>query len=264
MRTISFIRPIFALACAALFASACGGSDENDGTSAGDKDACFKHSDCPGGDPFCVGGRCVECQSPADCTNQGETCDSVSGKCKPTCTDSTTCAQGDANLCNTTRGVCVRCIQDTDCGGGDPYCNPTRDRCVECRSKTDCGAGEPICLPGRGKCVECVGNGDCDSSSPFCDVEDNDCVQCLSKADCPNGVCNKGKCESPCVDNTSCKGDLSVCDTPSGQCVECLVKADCTEADKPHCETKTRKCVECVAPTDCPADKTCNADNKCK
>lgn len=261
---------MFVAVTGGLSVAACGGSDEAGLTNPNNpfgNDSCTSNAGCTGGDPYCIGGRCVQCASNADCTDANQICDTTSGDCKLTCSDNSACAQGGDPLCNTTRGVCVRCIADTDCpGGGERFCNAQVDRCVECRSNADCTGGQRICQAGRGKCIECVANSDCGGGEPLCNVSDNECVECLTNADCGSGgTCNgDNKCVAPCTSNAQCGGDTPACNVASGRCVECMESADCTSGGSPHCNPASNQCVECLTKDHCDPGKDCRQNEfKC-
>ncbi len=249
------------------FAAGCGGSDES-GLSSGTggqfgNNSCTSNAQCTGGDPYCVGGRCVECTGAGDCTDPGQVCDSVTNECKTTCTDPTQCTSGGAPLCSA-RGVCVRCSTNADCPQDDPICNPALDECVECSTASDCPAGEPFCIAGRGKCAECLNNGHCGAAKPFCDG-DGSCEECLKEGDCGAGArCVDKECVTKCTGDAQCTGDRRFCNTATGVCMECRDNTHCTSGGSPYCETGSGQCVECLTNDNCDPDKVCRPnDFKC-
>jgi Cys-rich repeat protein len=69
--------------------------------------------------------------------------------------------------------VCVECLSDMNCDGGEPHCAVDEGRCVECVSDADCDGGEPHCSP-RNRCAECLTDADC-SPGETCDPQDFSC-----------------------------------------------------------------------------------------
>ncbi|QDG53400.1 hypothetical protein FIV42_22435 [Persicimonas caeni] len=118
-------------ACSGLIV-ACGGSEEDD---------CLSDEDCAAGelcdqtDKVCR----FSCETDADCTVEGEVCDTdrtnsggvcVLGDTEPECTTDDDCAEGET--CNTETGMCEgtepECTTDDDCAEGET-CNTDSGMC---------------------------------------------------------------------------------------------------------------------------------------
>src|SRR6185369_6077590 len=83
--------------------------------------ACIDHGDCGFGTPYCSPTHtCVECLAPANCPQNGETCDPVTNRCSRECDSSNDCSSNQVNRqCDPDRKVCVQCLGDGNCGGGE-------------------------------------------------------------------------------------------------------------------------------------------------
>lgn len=87
---------------------------------------CTSASDCPPG-WFCVNGKCAECQVNSDCSGTAT-----------------------RKFCDTTHGVCVVCISDTDCPTATPHCRGNAS-CVQCVTNANCPTGQ-VCNS-SGTCI---------------------------------------------------------------------------------------------------------------
>ncbi len=88
-------------------------------------------------------GRCVDCLSSDDC-DLPEDCDPVALHCALPCDRGTDCRASEADLCNTPRGFCVECIDDSDCTSRSArYCDRTSGQCVTCANASDCSSTRP-------------------------------------------------------------------------------------------------------------------------
>lgn len=146
------------------------------GGSAGARAApCTTNTQCMLPLPYCVGGRCVQCQTDTNCSGVseglhcnlavhtcveclassdcavGNVCDSVVNRCTLACASDTDCSS-DMTHCETTRHMCVECLNDQQCASDRPYCNALTDRCVECLADGNCASGQ-VCGPS----MECTG-----------------------------------------------------------------------------------------------------------
>jgi hypothetical protein len=133
---------------------------------------CQTSGDCSGNSPYCASGDCVECLTAGNCPNDGETCDTVEGKCVPTCTADAACTDAARALCSLDRAVCVECLDDADCDTAKPRCLAD-------------------------KCRQCASDGDCGEDRPWCSVDKWECKQCVVDDHCPDGTrCDNGSCKA--------------------------------------------------------------------
>lgn len=153
-------------------------------------------------------------------------------------------------LCDTDTGVCVECLDDSQCSGAVPV--------------GDAGAAN-VCDRVRHECVQCLVADHClaTGDTPVCKVDmsdstRNECVQCLSERDCggstPACNLNTNECTARCTTQAECGGDKRFCDVQDQICVECLAPGDCTTATNSQCNVATNDCVECVDDSPCAAN----------
>jgi hypothetical protein len=149
--------------------------------------SCVTDADCANvsGKPHCgaVSG-CVECRFGFDCTNprgcdsdcgDGDTCDSWTDTCMPSCNGPQPSCSPALPVCDTSRGgVCLECDND----------------------RHPCRSGEP-CI--YGMCGECLDNSHCPQSAPICHMDTRSCELCVSADECnqlpgPPRDCTYGRC----------------------------------------------------------------------
>ncbi len=141
-------------------------------TATGTCQDCQTSGDCSGSRPYCAAGDCVECLAAGNCPNDGETCDTIEGKCVPTCASNADCTDRTRTVCAPDREICVECLADTDCDGGKPRC--IADQCRQCATDADCA-----------------------DAKPWCTVEKWECKECASSEHCPTGTtCDGGACRA--------------------------------------------------------------------
>lgn len=162
------------------------------------------------------GAVCVQCRYDVDCADKpGTYC--RSGDCVP-CTHDRHCGpscrgcgidinvapDGTTVVSSTTEkpfclaekneaasAVCVRCLNDAQCGVGGS-CDLTTHQC-------------------RNTCSTPCENGTvCDGSR---------CVQCFTSAQCPCGQCINGMCTATCGDSTDCRSN-QCCSQDKAQCID--------------------------------------------
>ncbi len=173
------------------------------------------------------------------------------------CVSDADCIEGSPTC--SPAGICVPCLEDTDCPGGTTCLQASRDeenRCVECTaSEVACPDGL-LCVQER--CVECDpdSNQGCEEGhcavQPFTTGGDTEpsCVECLTDDDCETGACLLQRCVT-CdpSSNAGCPLEAPFCmgtteaDAGLGaglSCVECLQHEDCATG---VCENNT--CVAC-------------------
>ncbi len=184
------------------------------------------------------------------------------------------------SLCNQATGLCVECLQPTDCSYADPGCHA--GTCGFCVSAAEC-LPHQVCSGGF---CQCQGNSGCGGSTPVCG--DAGICECTGSSDCGSGqVCDNlnfvyGNCVASCTGNAAaCTNGNTDC-SPAGICVPCLSNGECADAGMgkfctplgcaqctadsqcsvldagtPYC---FNICVQCRTAADCPAsNKGCNA-----
>lgn len=135
-------------------------------------------------------------------------------------------------ICDTTRRVCVDCLETTDCGENEICETGACMAITPCVSSKDCSVDQ-VCADSVGYCVECVGDNDCGEAQ----------------------ICSGFTCFDTCASDKDCRAADGVCDTGIGICVQCVADADCEETDL--CGTGG----ECV-PRVCQADEAfCSGDD---
>ncbi len=156
--------------------------------------ACDTSADCTAAAPICDGWSCLECTTAADCASNadghhcfpnnacgcetsadcgnGRLCDE--GTCVMPCTTNANCTDGYRSVCDTSNGMCVRCLTDDDCvangssSGYGSHCFAATKTCG-CASDVDCGASDSghRCDVANGLC-SCSSPGDCPAGYPYC------------------------------------------------------------------------------------------------
>jgi hypothetical protein len=183
---------------------------------------------------------------------------------------------------------CADCVDDRDCGPGEPIC--VLGRCRACGDTGDCGTGQ-ACWPKDHACrPSCTGPADCGGDEPICDAASSACIGCRKNADCTDPkkpVCEPTRAHcGACASRGDCGVAKPACDLSRAECVECLVdgdcrsgylcgkdrkchaacrsNADCHDPKKPLCRVTTGACVACLENRDCPAAAPiCRSDGKC-
>lgn len=151
---------------------------------------CREDMDCGDGS-YCRGGTCVACLDDRRCGTRCGSCGS----------DTPFCFGADKGE----NGVCVRCLTNDDCGGGD--CDSAKHTCKSACA-VSCGKATPYCY--GDKCVECYADTQCPCGGT-CNLETNSCAtSCNDGADCPatdhcawnddgqTKVCSLGTDDAPC------------------------------------------------------------------
>ena len=232
--------------------------------------ACATDSDCANPTPHCKpDGACVACLQNSDCP-AGQVCDPVQNVClqasATTCTTEKDCASNTAAPhckpgSNGKPGVCVACVNDTQCAAGEVFSSNT---CVvkQCLADADCAAPTPRCLIGATSqvCVACLGNPDCPNGGTC--QSDHTCVAASGCAVCkpPTPACKNNTCVA-CVQPSDCAPGETC--SPQNTCVstKCTSDNDCTSLPQtPHCDTGTGSCVQCTATTQCTQGYNCVGD----
>ena len=193
-------------------------------------------------------GACVECVSNAECAMNGaeKEC-SPNGECVE-CTDSTQCMAADAALCDTASGAftCIGCRNNDECGKLNSLCRTTNGVCVECVEQSNCSdkPGASLCSTG-GTCVPCSIDAHCAAVTGLnaCLVAANDarCVECVDNAECV-GKMGRPACKTTNTGAATGPGDVNAC-------VQCVSNADCTNPSASKCDQNV--CVPCAVNADC-------------
>ena len=223
---------------------------------------CFGDTDC-NDEPGCSGGACTcdipqtppgtcrvrqdECQSDADCLNNGVynmrfcTIATPPKRClpAPACTSDAQC-QNDGLVCDLDQASPSNgyCVNGRACTPGGAECNAATQACVNnvCVAKNCintpalCQAGQ-TCDPGTGQCISSSCTMDTDCSAGFwCNtsLSPSMCeVGCRDNSECMGGVCNAShRCEGTmnglcgaCTDDTMCPAGARCVDL-TGLCHE--------------------------------------------
>lgn len=213
---------------------ACGGCEQSSDCPGGETcvaGACTCSSDaqCPSATPGCLadGGPGVcGCVGAGGCAGSAAVCDpaqGIAGVCVPACTSAGCTADGGPAFCDPESGLCVECLQTTQCTDDEPVC--VAGRCTQCDADSDCTAADAgyCSLPLGGLCVACTAASQCPASRPGCNSADGSCGSCFRNADCPPGLgcATNGLCAFFC--GTAAAGS-------SLDCAACHVAADCGDA----------------------------------
>ena len=194
--------------------------------------------------------------------------------------------QDSAQVCDSTRSVCVDCAVDADCGNDsicratsciaitpcesskqcaiDQVCSTTLNYCVGCEGNADCG-DEEVCH--ETQCVlSCASDKDCPASSEVCNTDLSVCRECVAHADCEesqfcatSGQCLTDVCDQG--DSTCTGGSLSSCEEAGGG-FETAVCADGCATDAKSCAT-AGNCITGDEDCKCYANDSCNSDLSC-
>lgn len=134
----------------------------------------------------------TQCVNDVDCTGS-KVCSPEKGLCVD-CIDSSNCPV-NAPICDTTNNKCVGCLTDSGCPNNKPICDEATKRCVQCSSNNDCGGAAPNCNPITKICVGCLTANDCPANAPICSPGVGVCVQCLTNNECnAPATCTSGFC----------------------------------------------------------------------
>lgn len=184
---------------------------------------CTTGEQCPDATPICdidgATARCVACtgnDGPAiTCQNEALANCNASGDCVG-CTANNQCTHlpGNRDVCNTSNGICVQCVNDDDCDAvGASRCDTTTNTCVECTrngaTSIGCGGaqqGGTVCdtsfNPNR--CVQCTGEifTACAGGANVCDSRNRTCTQFPAAA---TGFCGTCVSDAQCVAGQVCQ-----------------------------------------------------------
>jgi hypothetical protein len=172
--------------------------------------------------------------------------------CVPPCSGS--------NVCDTTSGLCVACLANTDCTtAAAAACDTTAHTCGACTTSQQCAhlTATPACHSGT--CVQCNTNDDCDTTHA-CDTTMHRCV--------PSTPASKQVCDA-CLRDSECQtGQLCVPMTFHGAALGsfCQWKLDTTRTGmdclnvRPFSDAVTATSVDGVTMTVCTLrSTTCDA-----
>jgi len=226
--------PLLCLGIAATLASACGGSDSNNGSppsaggAAGSADASTETS---------VGGGAGKAGASGAAGSGGTA--GAAGTGGAAGTAGTAGAAGDAGPAGSAGQPdggtpdapvdAFACTTDADCVGNaaGPYCKVASGECVACK-ESDPSTCEPgkWCDPATSTCVAgCDDANDC-AVDTTCDPATHTCVGCIDDTQCPLGqTCQGNACAAGCTQQHGCPIDQACC---SGACV-------LTDSDPANC-----------------------------
>lgn len=107
---------------------------------------------CKSGNVCNANGACVatECATSADCTSPDKpVC--IGQLCVAKCTVDDDCNGLAGTPHCGTDGVCVACVDDTQCTATAPVCDSSSHTCRGCAADAECGDG--VCLESQGQCA---------------------------------------------------------------------------------------------------------------
>lgn len=232
-------------------------------------------------------GLCVEaqtCASTAECTTEGDVCDTCRGLCIPNTFDKRACEE-DLNcfsdsycdpctgLCELRKPPCETCSFHYECGqegdrcidlvsAGGRFCSQACQIFTDCPEGYDCveiTAGEPSqCVPASESCdapAACATDEDCRGTNTICTR--GRCVSGCTPGACPSGkLCELGNCvdrcdnparTEPCPNGTTCNTDNGLCEFPG----QCRSSKDCNEPET-YCDFDDLTCKPgCLVDDDC-------------
>jgi hypothetical protein len=89
-----------------------------------------------------------------------------------------------STICATTgasSGLCVACLENSQCPSGMAICDTTTNTCVECTTSSQCPKDAPICQPSTGICTTmCTTDADC-GKVDWCDITSGATGLCTAK-----------------------------------------------------------------------------------
>jgi hypothetical protein len=165
---------------------------------------------CEGEAPYCVEatGQCGQCGPGVPCP-EGLNCDLANNVCVESegCLGDVDCQNPDLSVCF--NGMCVACLQDTDCPprnacNAQQQCEPDPCRGVECQRGSECNPATGRCDPGCQAAADCA-----DPMTMSCNAETGQCYL-------NNGTCDLGGGDAVCAPGSICTPgldpNLGVCD----------------------------------------------------
>jgi hypothetical protein len=174
------------------------------------------------------------------------------GNCDPA--DNSGCS-GTADQCHPTMLMCVDCVGNAGCAGGD-VCKTGANVCVECNTNAECQdeTVERQCNTSTNLCVECLTSAHCSGDEPICDTATNRCIPCTSAGDnnaADNAACDARTNNSVCVSTGASAGQCAACDPGDDD--------GCTNATLDQCSPTSLTCVDCVGGAGCGANRVCES-----
>lgn len=128
------------------------------------------------------------------------------------CSSDNDCLGTNFTKCLTTDRICVKCLDNTPCGGSQ--CSQFYHRCYSCLSDAGCPSMAPYCLQPSGVCHQCP-MGICPLCSSGQYQYDNHCY-----STCPPGTFNL-------TGQTTLKCDTCITNNNPAGCVPCSTDQDC-------------------------------------
>ena len=171
----------------------------------GEEDANSRPEDRGAADERGVLDGALECQDERGCGDNEPPCLTIS------------CDAGER--CDPSDGICVECLQDSDCPEERSHCNTATRICQECIEDADCSAERPLCA--LGACVACRE----DDAAPDDLCREGICAS-AGGAEC---VAGEWRCSAPGYTHESdlCDGWDSDCDGVSDEdCVAPVIALD--------------------------------------
>ena len=180
------------------------------------------------------------------------------------------CRSGLCSTTGATKGTCIGCTKDAQCGGSTPLCNTTTGACVECVTSDSCSGKTPICDKDHSLCVACDGDNGSNtahacptSDAPAClksGKNAGSCGKCTTNEDCSGGVCDptSGLCAASCSKDSDCAAD-QWCNDSTSQCTRKLSNGTPLPSDPGRVATCTSNVGSAVCQSGVcdPSDDTC-------
>ena len=173
----------------------------------------------------------IPCTGDSDCTATRQVCDTSTKLCVSSCVNSVDCPP-DGHCLGSRCVTFTACGSNTECtGSSEKVCDTTRGVCVQCNTETDCGStGKFSCT--NYKCVAvqtCKLSTDCTGPLKVCDTANGVCIDCATTCADSKQICVHNVCRTKCTTKADCSSLGMVCDTSNSACVQCLVSSDCPE-----------------------------------
>ncbi len=172
------------------------------------------------------------------------------------CSSNADCANESYKLCDTKTGMCVECLQPSDCPTGT-YCAATEHCDTGCATDADCATGDAgateTCDPTTHTCKGCKQDTDCQPGT-VCQTSTSECVPgCTPDHACATGrTCCSMQCVDLQADANHCGGCATPCAPPNatGKCVDGACAIDMCQPGYQDCNAMPADGCESTSATD--------------